>query len=960
MPQSNNQFFQPLGVAFDASHNVYVAADKRVKVYSAAGTYLRTIGAPGTADGQFNGLMGKVFVDATGNTYVSDPGNNRVQVFDNTGAFVRKVGVGPLSFPSGITVDGTGKIYVASQGNNTVQVFQNNGTPVLSFGSAGAATGQFSNPSGVAVDAGGNIYVADVSNNRIQVFDNGGTFVRTFGSVGNGNGQFRFPYDIKLDAAGNIYVADRDNHRVQVFQNNGTFLYQLGSLGYGPNAGNGHFYQAVSLDVDASGRSLVVADQLNNLVQGFGAPEINVKQVSSIASAGTFDFGNVNMLTNSGAISFTIENTGGTSLNLTGTPKVSIGGTNASDFTVNSASTTTPIAPAANSTFTITFTPSASGIRSAQITIASDDFDEASYVINLQGTGVKLVQTITFNSLAPKVFGDPNFDPGATASSTLALTYASSNTAVATVSGNTVTIVGVGSSIITASQPGNGNYNAATDVTQTLSVNTANQSITFNALIAKAFGDPNFDLTATASSNLAVTYGSSNTSVATISGNTVTIVGVGTSTITASQAGNANYNAAANAPQTLTVNKGNQTITFNSFAPASIGDAPITLAPTTTSGLTVVYSSSNTSVATVSGNIVTIVGQGNTTITASQPGNTNYNAATSVGQVLSVKQAQTITFAALSSKTFGDAAFNLTATASSSLVVTYISSNTSVASVSGNTLTIVGAGSTSITANQSGNGTFNAAPPVSQSLTVAKAAQTITFAGLSTKTMGDAPFNLGATSTSALAVQYSVTPSGRVTISGSQITIVAPGSVTISADQPGNANFLAATPVAQTFCINPVKPTISLSAANTETPLLTSNSTSGNQWFLNGTAITGATNATLTVSTAGAYTLQTKADNCTSAMSEQQAIIVTGDLTGENPLEFTIYPNPATTYVDIRGLKGEVGVSQIVDLSGRSIQIVLEKKDDIYRASVAGLSEGLYLLRIQDATTTHQVKFVKK
>lgn len=79
---------------------------------------------------------------------------------------------------------------------------------------------------------------------------------------------------------------------------------------------------------------------------------------------------------------------------------------------------------------------------------------------------------------------------------------------------------------------------------------------------------------------------------------------------------------------------------------------------------------------------------------------------------------QTITFGALSPVTYGDADFNLTATSDSSLVVTYTSSNTNVATVSGNVVTIVGAGSTTITAFQLGNSSYNPATPVPQTLTV--------------------------------------------------------------------------------------------------------------------------------------------------------------------------------------------------------------------------------------------------
>jgi hypothetical protein len=82
------------------------------------------------------------------------------------------------------------------------------------------------------------------------------------------------------------------------------------------------------------------------------------------------------------------------------------------------------------------------------------------------------------------------------------------------------------------------------------------------------------------------------------------------------------------------------------------------------------------------------------------------------------RAAQTITFASLSAKTYGDAPFNLAATTTSGLAVAYVSSNTSVATVSGSTVTIVGAGSTVITASQAGGANYNAAVAVPQTLTV--------------------------------------------------------------------------------------------------------------------------------------------------------------------------------------------------------------------------------------------------
>jgi len=430
----------------------------------------------------------------------------------------------------------------------------------------------------------------------------------------------------------------------------------------------------------------------------------------------------------------------------------------------------------------------------------------------------KQAQTITFGTLTAKQFGDPTFTLGATASSGLAVTYTSSNPAVATVSSaGVVTIIGIGSTVITASQAGNTTYNAATDVPQTLVVGKANQTITFGALTAKKYGDPTFTLAATASSSLTVTYTSSNPAVATVtSAGVVTIVGVGSTIITASQAGNTNYNAATSVTQTLVVGKADQTTTFGTLTAKSVGDPTFTLTATASSGLTVTYTSSNPAVATVSSaGVVTIVGAGSTVITASQAGNANYNAATDVPQTLVVgKSNQTITFGALTAKKYGDPTFTLAATASSSLTVTYTSSNPAVATVSSaGVVTIVGVGSTIITASQAGNANYNAATDVPQTLVIGKADQTITFGTLTAKSVGDPAFTLSATASSGLAVTYtSSNPAVATVTSAGVVTIVGAGSTVITASQAGNANYNAATDVPQTLVVGKVNQTITFGA----------------------------------------------------------------------------------------------------------------------------------------------------
>jgi len=368
----------------------------------------------------------------------------------------------------------------------------------------------------------------------------------------------------------------------------------------------------------------------------------------------------------------------------------------------------------------ITGTPTVASSQTVTFTVSNGTCSQTTGNYTL--TVDKLAQTINFPPITTKTYGDAPFALSATANSGLTVTYASNNLAVVTIAGNTVTMVGAGTAVITASQVGDNIYAPANEVPQTINVTKANQSIVFNALINKTYGDAPFDLTAAATSTLGVSYASNNIAVATISGSTVTIVGAGTAVITASQAGNGNYNNATDAPQTLLVNKANQTITFSSFAVKTFGDVPFSPGATASSGLAISYTSSTPTVATVTGSLLTIVGAGTSDIAASQAGNTNYNAATSVTRTLNIgKSNQTIIFPAITDKMVNGVPFALAATSSAGLTISYAISTvpaTSVATLSGNTITIVGVGTVTVTASQAGNTNYIAASDVSRTFAI--------------------------------------------------------------------------------------------------------------------------------------------------------------------------------------------------------------------------------------------------
>ncbi len=242
--------------------------------------------------------------------------------------------------------------------------------------------------------------------------------------------------------------------------------------------------------------------------------------------------------------------------------------------------------------------------------------------------------------------------------------------------------------------------------------------------------------------------------------------------------------------------------------------------------------------------------------------------------------------------------------------------------------------------------------------------QTITFGVIASKTVGGAPFTIAATASSGLALSYA-TGLDKITIANGVATIVKAGMESIEASQLGNATFNSAVTVKQTFCINPAKPSITLSGTGTETLTLTSSNSTGNQWFLNGTAITTGTAATLTVSGtagAGSYTVKTTVDNCASAISDAKVLIVTGDVT-KAEAEMNLFPNPVKEKLTLTLNGFEVGKAVEIgmfDLTGRSLSKLTGVGGSDITIDVSGYATGKYLLQASQGKRVEQKQFVKE
>jgi DNA-binding beta-propeller fold protein YncE len=251
----DGRFDRPTGVAIDSSGNVFVADtnNHRIQKFTDNGFFVTKWGSScslssgngcvdldGTGpfsigDGQFGQVSG-IAVDASGNVFVADNFNNRIQKFTNTGTFITKwgsAGVGNRQFnsPEGVAVDSSGNVFVVDSSNRRIQTFTNTGEFITKWGSQGAGNGQFSFPRAIALDSSGNVFVTDSFKHNIQKFTNTGTFITKWGSEGSGDGQFSNPVSVVADSSGNVFVADLINDRIQKFTNTGTFITKWGSQG---------------------------------------------------------------------------------------------------------------------------------------------------------------------------------------------------------------------------------------------------------------------------------------------------------------------------------------------------------------------------------------------------------------------------------------------------------------------------------------------------------------------------------------------------------------------------------------------------------------------------------------------------------------------------------------------------------------------------------------------------------
>ena len=279
----NGEFDQPWGLGIGSSGTIYVAEywNHRIQEFDATSdhSFSAQIVDPGVrgydctnnptdcdGNGELNQPM-DVDVDSSGNLWVVDLGNNRIQKFNgSSGTYVSQFGSfcdvdsntsgcnasasgasvtgdGQFYSPKSIAIDSSDNIWVADTNNNRIQKFNSAGVFQMKFGSEGCQViqndgtitgelhnGKFCNPQALDFDSSGNLYVVDHNNRRIQQFDSSGTYLDSFGSYGTTDGKFLNPHFITIDRFDHIYVTDRERNNIQVFDDSFNFRYSITGL----------------------------------------------------------------------------------------------------------------------------------------------------------------------------------------------------------------------------------------------------------------------------------------------------------------------------------------------------------------------------------------------------------------------------------------------------------------------------------------------------------------------------------------------------------------------------------------------------------------------------------------------------------------------------------------------------------------------------------------------------------
>lgn len=264
-------FHEPRQIAFDPAGNLRVAdtVHHRIVRLTPQGRVLDACGMRGSDDGELNWPRGVAIDPVTGDIWMADTKQSRLQVVPASCSGGQRIGtkgtgVGNFHWPMSIAIRPSDRTaWVADTNNNRITVWDvATRTPLASFGSLGSGAGQFNQPRGVTVAPNGSIYVADRTNNRIVELSAGarGTGIEVVRTITAGLNK---PEGVAVDGSGRIYVADTLNDRLVALTAEGVLL--------GSTSGPSGMRDPAAVSVGPDDR-IYVADTYNDRILAFTAP----------------------------------------------------------------------------------------------------------------------------------------------------------------------------------------------------------------------------------------------------------------------------------------------------------------------------------------------------------------------------------------------------------------------------------------------------------------------------------------------------------------------------------------------------------------------------------------------------------------------------------------------------------------------------------------------------------------
>ena len=548
----------PGATAVDSQGNVYIAdtANNEVRKVAPGGTITRiagtgAVGSSGDGAAAISATLnapGGVALDAAGNLYIADTGNNKIRMVDAASGNISTVaGIGTAGYtgdqstPAAATLNGptqlawaqTGVLYVADTGNSAIRAIALKESLITTVaGSANAGfdgdggpgqAAQLQKPEGVAVDNSGNVYIADTGNNRVRMLSEG--IITTLagqqggGYIGDGSAaatELNAPAGLAVDAGGDLYIADTQNQRIRMIS--GGQISTVAGTGTAGATGDHGTSAAATLSsptgiaLDSAG-NLYIADTGNNKVRGINVGTnslvfntLNPGESSPVQTVSLFDSGNQPLSLNSVSVPpGYVEQPSARSTDCTSTPPAPLTLAAGGSCNLN-----TVFSPQAAGTYNgaITLSDNAQGSGTAAQSIAVQGISAIVYTASLTlpntapaGTSISGVLTVKNPSATyTRTVNFTSTDPQATlpANYTFAASDAGSHTIAVTLKTagpQCVTATDTSDRTVTATACTNVSASTAAKIAVSSGNNqTANISTAFTqhliALVTDAYGNP--------------------------------------------------------------------------------------------------------------------------------------------------------------------------------------------------------------------------------------------------------------------------------------------------------------------------------------------------------------------------------------------------------------------------------------------------------------------------------------